>query len=124
MQSEQEPFTKATCEGRRVLCRVSRTTPPSPPSPQRVDLSYSALYEFREVYLIYSQHHPNISILIMKGLLMRASIFQTVILASIGLSSTSCRISEPTPRSEIDNPVERDAQDISDDNASLDASVA
>ena len=54
---------------------------------------------------------------------MRASIFQTVILASIGLSATSCRISEPTPRPETDNPVERDTQDIIDDHASLDASV-
>ena len=54
---------------------------------------------------------------------MRASVIKTMALASLGLSVTSCRISEPTPRRELDPPAERAGQETYEDRAASETSV-
>ena len=60
----------------------------------------------------------------MKGLLIRTYIIQTAIQTLIGLSVTSCRISESTSEPELDLPVAQETQDARDDNESPDTSAA
>ena len=54
---------------------------------------------------------------------MRASVIKTVAMASLGLSVTSCRISEPTPRLELDPPAERAGQETYEERAASETSV-